>query len=632
LNVRLAVVPNRAGSMFTTSNWTATRPDLIIRGMRKISFLLALAMPLFATAAELRVPESYPRIQNAVDAATSGDVVVVGPGTYREALDLSGKDITLRSSSGAAQTILDGSGGTTSIVTLRNLEPWRVTVQGFTFRNGHGSLPRACGLTVRKGGAILTLGTRLTVVGCVFEDNGQTGADGRLGIEYGRAIFSCETDLRVEGSRFERNRAVHGGAITIASVGPRESSILRTSFSSNYGGNDSGGALVKLGSFATLTVRDCDFDGNEAGSGGGGAMLELTDRSRVQLERVRFTGNRAKGGGGAMDVLASGGAALAISQSLFDANRAAHGAALLLVTEHDATASVATSDFTGGTASFGGGMNIISSGSRGVELTGCTFAGNRASFGGGLVGGAVNGYVRISGSRFLDNVAEVRPETGFYRDLCFIDGLPPQGNGQYFGGGAELRTQTGGSITVSSSLFAGNSAMRGGGVHASTCAGGTINLVNNTIVSNDGSGAHVRFAVSREPQYTGVGTIRVANTIVRTNAANEIVAERLDTRSDVQVSYSNVEGGYAGAGNFDLPPSFADASGRDYRLAPGSACIDAGDNAALAGVTDDADLDRRPRRIDDPRTPDRGPAPAPVVDVGAYEYQFSAPRRRAVRF
>jgi hypothetical protein len=402
-------------------------------------------------------------------------------------------------------------------------------------------------------------------------------------------------------------------------VGARDSSITGSTFEGNRGDNDSGAILAKLNSFAALTVRDCAFEENDSGHGGG-VMLEMAGRSRAVVERVRFSRNRASGTGGGMDVLTGETASIAVSGCTFESHRAAHGAGLQLVTEGASTASVTACTFTGGTASFGGGANVVSTASSRIEMTDCHFAGNEASFGGGLVAAALDGNIRISGSRFLDNVARFRPEIGIYRDLCFVDGLPPQGNGLYFGGGAELRTQEGGSITLSSSLFAGNSGMRGGGVHASTCAGGTIDLVNDTIADNDGSGVHLRFGRSREPQYTNLGTIRVANAIVRGNAAEEIVTERFDTRSDAEVSYSNVEGGFAGAGNFDLPPSFVDAAARNYRLTAGSSCIDAGDNDALV---DDADVARKPRLS--------GRGPAPVVDVGAYEYQWSSPRRRAVR-
>ena len=44
--------------------------------------VLALAIVSPATAATLRVPDSYPTIQEAVDAAQSGDVVKIAKGTF----------------------------------------------------------------------------------------------------------------------------------------------------------------------------------------------------------------------------------------------------------------------------------------------------------------------------------------------------------------------------------------------------------------------------------------------------------------------------------------------------------------------------------------------------------------------
>jgi hypothetical protein len=66
----------------------------------------------------------------------------------------------------------------------------------------------------------------------------------------------------------------------------------------------------------------------------------------------------------------------------------------------------------------------------------------------------------------------------------------------------------------------------------------------------------------------------------------------------------------------DLPATDDD----DFRLAPASPGIDAGDNAAVApGVT--TDLDGNARFVDDPASPDTGQGRAPLVDMGPYEFQ-----------
>ena len=77
-------------------------------------------------------------------------------------------------------------------------------------------------------------------------------------------------------------------------------------------------------------------------------------------------------------------------------------------------------------------------------------------------------------------------------------------------------------------------------------------------------------------------------------------------------------------GCIDLDPAFADGPGANYRVAAGSPCIDAGNNAAIpAGVV--TDLDGLARFVDDPSTPDTGLGTAPLIDMGAFEFGGTMP-------
>ena len=92
-----------------------------------ISLLIVLTfMAASAAAAILYVPSVYPTIQAAVTAASPGDEIIVAAGSYGEIVTID-KALTLRSSAGAASTVLNG--GIT--VSANN-----VTIEGFTVNDG----------------------------------------------------------------------------------------------------------------------------------------------------------------------------------------------------------------------------------------------------------------------------------------------------------------------------------------------------------------------------------------------------------------------------------------------------------------------------------------------------------------
>ncbi len=88
---------------------------------RQFTYLLAsllLLAPAVSTAETRRVPQEFKTIQAAIDAAQPGDMIIVGPGTYRERIRMK-PGITLRSAGDDAKgklglrraeaTIIDGS-------------------------------------------------------------------------------------------------------------------------------------------------------------------------------------------------------------------------------------------------------------------------------------------------------------------------------------------------------------------------------------------------------------------------------------------------------------------------------------------------------------------------------------------
>ncbi len=98
-------------------------------------------------------------------------------------------------------------------------------------------------------------------------------------------------------------------------------------------------------------------------------------------------------------------------------------------------------------------------------------------------------------------------------------------------------------------------------------------------------------------------------------------SEIFDTGGSVTTaSFSDIAGGFPGAGNIDADPLFFDKILGDLRVRAGSPCIDAGNNSAVA-AGEGVDLGGNPRFIDDISTFDTGSGTAPIVDMGAYEFQ-----------
>ncbi len=77
--------------------------------------------------------------------------------------------------------------------------------------------------------------------------------------------------------------------------------------------------------------------------------------------------------------------------------------------------------------------------------------------------------------------------------------------------------------------------------------------------------------------------------------------------------------GDLGEGNISLDPLFRDPAAGDFRLQPGSPCIDSGATEAASLLDAGGYL-----RLDDPDTPNTGGGPRPYFDIGAYEFVVDA--------
>jgi Right handed beta helix region len=138
------------------------RPDVVSRPLRGalapaaaalvlVACLLAAA-PHAVAGTTIRVPEDYSTIQAAVDAASSGDVIDVAPGTFRETITID-RSITLRgrvydpARPGMNTTIVDGGGS--SVITIASGISPRPVLIGLIVANGDDGITTQSPINVK---------------------------------------------------------------------------------------------------------------------------------------------------------------------------------------------------------------------------------------------------------------------------------------------------------------------------------------------------------------------------------------------------------------------------------------------------------------------------------------------------
>ena len=173
----------------------------------KLGILAVLSLSItnanISVAAEINVPANFPTIQAAINAATSGDVIFVGPGLYTENISFNGKAISLQSTQGADATVIQPAGGT--VVTLGPSGE----IAGFTIRNGIASF--GAGMSVSGSGS--------RIVRNIFEANSQSAGG------FGAAIAGLGSSAIIERNIFRNNSCdnqfLSGVVVFIGASSPR---------------------------------------------------------------------------------------------------------------------------------------------------------------------------------------------------------------------------------------------------------------------------------------------------------------------------------------------------------------------------------------------------------------------------
>lgn len=141
----------------------------------------------------------YTLIQDAIDAATSGDMIAVAPCVYHERLYLYGKTLEIYGTDGSADTIVDGDLGGT-LLNVEESESEGTRFAGFTLTGG---LDSSGGAAIELSSAVLDL-EDVVITGC---DDGYTMILSETG-------FLDMTDVTIVDNDF-----IDGGAAIISEGG-----------------------------------------------------------------------------------------------------------------------------------------------------------------------------------------------------------------------------------------------------------------------------------------------------------------------------------------------------------------------------------------------------------------------------
>ncbi len=361
------------------------------------------------------------------------------------------------------------------------------------------------------------------------------------------------------------------------------------------------------------TVTNCTFDANMARRHGGG-MYNHTGSNPI-LTNCTFSGNVTVDfdGGGMYNCCGSSPTVTNCTFSGNTANRTGGG-----MLNFNADATVVNCEFLDNTADpTNGGGGGMANGVSNPTVQNCVFIGNSAWLGGGMYN--FQSAPNVTSCTFDANTAVAggavnNDESSPTISRCQFILNMTHSNGA---GGAMLNA-TNSSPVIEDCLFSENFGSGSGGA-VGTGIDSYPTLINCTIGFNtsDMTGG----GVFTTDAFGGHSGTTILNSIVYGNGGIQIVnvAGAITT-----VEHSDVQFGHAGSGNIDADPLFVDPDNGDFRLQPGSPCIDAGDNMAVpVGITQD--LDGNPRFANDLATTDTGKGECPIVDMGAYEFPASCP-------
>ena len=413
----------------------------------------------------------------------------------------------------------------------------------------------------------------LTLTGGYSEGHGCTGGGGLLlcandmfNLNAQNGILVASSYPIIENVIIEGNHSHNGGGLGIFRVdGPVLNNVtIRENNATAFGGG-----VFSYCSTIHMTDVTITENQNEGNGQGGGIMLAASSGT---LDNMNITNNTANGShGGAIWTNDSGGEnswadGWTMTNSVISGNSSDwFGGGIMFAWSRP---TVINSTISENTSNWGGGGVFGLNG--GFTLRGTTIS-NNASGGGG-------GGIYVWGP--LDGISPPVIED------CIVIGNETGSNG----GGIGL--DEAGDVLITGTYVVENHAAQ---YFSGISVYGSDVSFNNLTISAGTSGGGGVIGISENAH------IDLTNSIVWNNSGENNFGST-DGTGSINITYSDIDGGFDGEGNIDADPLFTDASGGDYSITQDSPCKDTG--------TADTDGDG----VDD-ITDYSGLAP----DMGAYE-------------
>jgi MYXO-CTERM domain-containing protein len=445
----------------------------------------------------------FATIQEAIDAAVSGDTIEVLPGEYVEAIDFSGKDLEIVSASGSSSTSITGS------VTVASGEGAGAKLVGFTITNASGTavyvdaadpafedlVIEGSGTGAEQGGAMYVRDGSVDLSLVVMRGN--VAAQGALYVTGGAKVATASCT-------FESNQAESGAAVY---VDGGEVDLGAATVSGNYGSDGPGGAYVAVG--ARLTSTGSVWLSNRSLSAPG-AMLHVRGEATLLSDLAQDNYAQLYASGSWAPIYADGGGVLELRDATLYQNIGYYGGAVGLV---GASATIEETELTSNVAWYGGAIyasasslvisdvtqlrsnegyysgGAVYASSSDVQVDSALFEGNTSAYGyGGALyakGGTLSLVADMEGNYARDYGGGVRAlqlEAPLEVSGSFGDNVTDGAGGAFYvteadvrvsgasfaynvagGDGGAIAVETDASLSISDTTFEGNGSNRGYG-------------------------------------------------------------------------------------------------------------------------------------------------------------------------